>query len=281
MSLTEKPINQDNAVVGGTQSEDHILQISMENLRLRDDHGNHNRDQMDDNNVSQNLKPGLKSNNGDVLPQNKLRQVLEPKVLVHHNRVAELDQLLGGKRNRKMTEKGRQYRLTVMEKRRAKLVARTIRKSSQNDDLMYSHQNSITVKEELTQLSDMFRMLVEIHEEQEEIDEEYDDEIWFDDLDQKIFSFKHKVHNWLKKGEKIRKSDQVSRCSSKSSSKCSSKSSAKSISSSKSKSSTKAKAIEEKVKVAELMMEASFIKKRKDAEYQTRPLMVEKELVKA
>ena len=89
------------------------------------------------------------------------------------------------------------------------------------------------------------------------------------------------MHNWLKKGEKIRKSDQVSRCSSKSSSKCSSKSSAKSISSSKSKSSTKAKAIEEKVKVAELMMEASFIKKRKDAEYHTWSFMVEEELAKA
>ena len=33
------------------------------------------------------------------------------------------------------------------------------------------------MKEELAQLNDMFRMLVEIHEGQEEIDEEYDDEI--------------------------------------------------------------------------------------------------------
>ena len=127
---------------------------------------------------------------------------------------------------------------------------------------MYSHQNSITVKEELAQLIDMFRMLVEIHEEQEEIDKEYDDEIWFDDLDQKILSFKHKVHNWLKEGEKLRKSNQVSRCSSKSSSRYSSKSSAKSNSSTKSRSSTKAKAIEEKVKVAELMTEIFFRKKK-------------------
>ena len=43
----------------------------------------------------------------------------------------------------------------------------------------------------------------------------------------------------------------------------------------------KAKAIEEKVKVAEIMMEASFIKKRRDAEYQIRSLMVEEELTKA
>ena len=137
------------------------------------------------------------------------------------------------------------------------------------------------MKEELAQLNNMFRMLVEIHEEQEEIDEENDDETWFADLDQKIFSFKHKVHNWLKEGEKLRKSDQVSRCSLNSSSKHSSKSIAKSSSSSKSSSSAKAKAIEEKVKVAELMMEASFIKERRDAEYQTWSLMVEEELAKA
>ena len=85
----------------------------------------------------------------------------------------------------------------------------------------------------------------------------------------------------MNEGQKVKKSDQISRCNSKSSSKHSSKSSAKSSSSSKSRSSTKAKAIEEKVKVAELMMEASFIKKRRDAEYQTWSLMVDKELAKA
>ena len=110
MSLTEKPINQDNAVVDGTQSKDCSLRVSMENLRLTDDHGNHNKDQID---VSQNLKPEARSTNGNVLHQNKLRQVLEPKLLVHQNRDAEVNQLLDGKRNCKMTEKGKQYRLAV------------------------------------------------------------------------------------------------------------------------------------------------------------------------
>ena len=86
-------------------------------------------------------------------------------------------------------------------------------------------------------------------------------------MDEKIFSFKHKLHNLLKVGEKLRKSDQVSRCSSKSISKHSSKSGGKSSSLSKSRSSIKGKAIKEKVKVAELMMEASFIKKRRDTQY--------------
>ena len=77
----------------------------MENVRLRDDHGNHNKDQMDDIDVSQNLKPEPRSNNSDVLPQDKSRQFLEPEVLAHHNREPEVDRLLDGKRNRKMTEK--------------------------------------------------------------------------------------------------------------------------------------------------------------------------------
>ena len=119
MSLTEKPVNQDNIVVDGTQSEDHSLQISMENVRLRDDHDNRNRYQMDDADI---------------------RQVLEPKVLVHHNRGAEAYHLLDGKKNCKMTEKGRQYRLAVLEKRRAKLVARTIRKSSEISHVFSSEQ---------------------------------------------------------------------------------------------------------------------------------------------
>ena len=100
----------------GTQSKNHSLPISMENFRRRNDHGNDNRDQMDDINVSQNLKPEVRSNNDDVLTQNKLRQALEPKVLIHHKRDAEVNQLLDGKRNRKMTEKGRQYRLAVLER---------------------------------------------------------------------------------------------------------------------------------------------------------------------
>ena len=60
----------------------------------------------------------------------------------------------------------------------SKQKIRTIRKSSEIYDLMYSYQNNITVKENLAQLNDMIRMLVEIHEEQEEIDGEFYDEIW-------------------------------------------------------------------------------------------------------
>ena len=45
---------------------------------------------------------------------------------------------------------------------------------------MYSYKSSITVKEELAQLNLMFKMLVDIHEESEQIDK---DNIWFDYID--------------------------------------------------------------------------------------------------
>ena len=55
--------------------------------------------------------------------------------------------------------------MPTLENKRAKLVSRHLTKSSEIDDLMYSYQNSITVKEELAQLNDMFKMLVDIHDE--------------------------------------------------------------------------------------------------------------------
>ena len=127
------------------------------------------------------------------------------------------DQQIQGKRLRKLTEKGREYRLSTLENKRAKLVSRLLRKSSEIDDLMYSYQNSITVKEELAQLNSMFKMLVDIHEEFEQIEKEYTDDIWFDDIDQKVFSFTHKVHNWLKEEKKEHKRDHSSRSSTRSS----------------------------------------------------------------
>ena len=80
MSLTKKPINPDNVVVDGTPSKNHSVRIRMENLKLRDGHSNHKKDQMDDINFSQNLKPEARANNGDVLPQNKLREVTGTEV---------------------------------------------------------------------------------------------------------------------------------------------------------------------------------------------------------
>ena len=42
----------------------------------------------------------------------------------------------------------------------------------------------------------MFKMFVEIHEELQNTDDEYTDKLWFEDIDQNVFSFKYKVHKW-------------------------------------------------------------------------------------
>ena len=98
----------------------------------------------------------------------------------------------------------------------------------------------------------MFKMLVEIHEELETIDNQYKDKLWFEDIDQKVFSFKHKVHNWLRELKKQDESGRLSKSNSKSSSKFSYSRSSK-------MSSTKEIDVAEKLKVAELMAEASFM----------------------
>ena len=109
----------------------------------------------------------------------------------------------------------------------------------------------------------MFKMLVDIHEEFESIDKEYTDNIWFDDVDQKVLFFKHKVHNWLKEDEKEHKRDHSSRSSTRSS--CY-----------KLKSSARVKAVEEKLRVTELIAEASFMRKKRDAEYRAEALRMTK-----
>ena len=96
--------------------------------------------------------------------------------------------------------------MSTLENKCAKLVSRLLRKSCEIDDLMYSYQNSITVKEEQAQLNDMFKILMDIHEEFEKIDKDYTDDIWFDDIDQKVFSFKYKMlTGWKKRRKNIRK----------------------------------------------------------------------------
>ena len=51
------------------------------------------------------------------------------------------DQQIQGKRQPKMTENEWEYRLSTLENKRAKLLSRLLRKSSEIDGLMYSYQN--------------------------------------------------------------------------------------------------------------------------------------------
>ena len=99
------------------------------------------------------------------------------------------------KRQRKMTDKGREYRKKILDKKRTNLVSRINRKSIEIDVLLHSHQN-VTVKKELAQLSEIFNCT---------------EELWFTDIDEKVFSFKHKIHNWLREGVEMQEIEKKSR----------------------------------------------------------------------
>ena len=79
--------------------------------------------------------------------------------------------LITGRRQHKMTEKGEQYQMSILESRRSKLVARLTRKLSEIEMLLYSYHNSFTDREELAQLNDMLKLAVDIHEEMEMLDD--------------------------------------------------------------------------------------------------------------
>ena len=99
-----------------------------------------------------------------------------------------------------MTEKGKSFRLSTLKGRREKINARLQRKSSTIEDLLYSTRNLVAVEEELAQFNDLFKMLLGIHEEYNALLEDEEraiDDDWFDDLDNRVCSFKRKTLNWV------------------------------------------------------------------------------------
>ena len=252
-------------------SENHNIRISMENLRLRDDcqseqhiRGSH---QVSLRGQSSQLVDGQSDQANDVLKQLEVSAA-------HPEEADSMD-----KCQRKMTDKGREYRKGILDKKRTNLVSRIIRKSSEIDVLLYSHQNDVTAKEELAQLNDIFKLIEGINQEIIELDDDYTEELWFTDIDEKVFSFKHKVHNWLREGDEIQRIEKKSRSSCSRST--SSKSSSRSSSSKSSKLSTKGRAIEGKVRLADLQAEATFMQKKRYAELQAELLQIEEEMAKA
>ena len=59
------------------------------------------------------------------------------------------------------------------------------------------------MKKELAQLSDIFKVIKDINQKMIELDGNYIEELRYPDIDETVFSFKHRVHNWLKERDKI------------------------------------------------------------------------------
>ena len=122
-------------------------------------------------------------------------------------------------------------------RREKKMVRRKIiRKSSTVDSLLYSSRNVETVREQMLQIDDMFKQLMDVHKEYNSLlplVAPEDNDKWFDDIDVDMLVFKQKIHNWIREAEHDRDAELKEKASVKS--KRSSKSSSKSLSSSPSK----------------------------------------------
>ena len=117
------------------------------------------------------------------------------------------------RRKRKLTEKGRAYTATLLKERRDEINGRMMRKIIIIEDLLLSNKNRIAVEEELAQFNYLFKMLLNIHEEYSQVlddDERAGEDDWFDELDNRVFTFKRKTHNWLRSAETERMSSKGS-----------------------------------------------------------------------
>ena len=66
------------------------------------------------------------------------------------------------------------------------------------EEILFSSINASAVEEQLNQLDDLFQIIESIQKEMVTLDPNYNDDDWFDQLDEKVFSIKYKIHGWLK-----------------------------------------------------------------------------------
>ena len=107
----------------------------------------------------------------------------------------------GFKRSRKMTMKGLLHKKNTLRERRRKINSRLIRRYGTIEDLLCSSANKVAVEEEMNQFNDLLKMLIDVHQDYNQLldgDEREKDDDWFDEIVTQACSFKRKVHCWLR-----------------------------------------------------------------------------------
>ena len=138
------------------------------------------------------------------------------------------------------------------------------------------------------QLNGTMKLFMSTHEEYQSLvtnEEQNADSEWYDQFDENVFSFKHKMVKWLKEAE-LNKDEVKSRMSYKSGSSrsCksgSSKSSSKSGNSRGSEVSMEERAINENIRFAEVIAEANYADQKIKMEYDRKKLEIEEKVAKA
>ena len=155
-------------------SEEHNGRISMKNLRLRDDcqkeeHmiGNH---QFSLRGQRSQLVGGESNQAKDVLKQLEV-------CTAHPEETGSMDKHQG----KMMLREGNIERKFLTRRERTwcqESSENIVRKYSEIAVLLYSHQNNVTVKEELAQLSEIFKLIEDINQEMIELDDNSTEELW-------------------------------------------------------------------------------------------------------
>ena len=128
MSADGKSNSDGNVVLKGASTEAHSLCMGMDNLKIIDDTEGHNRGYQLGNSNGHVKTPDLRVNNADVLLDSQLR--------ISKNIGSIQDEVYNmgafplieekAKRQVKLTEKGKEYKMSLLERRRLKLASRVI-----------------------------------------------------------------------------------------------------------------------------------------------------------
>ena len=111
---------------------------------------------------------------------------------------------LVSRRNKKLTEKMREFQLDELERKWSNLHRKMIRKTNTVEDMLYLFKNTEAVREQLHQFDYIFRMMLDVQKSYNSLlppAEQQRDEDWFDDLDHNVCSFKQTVNSWIKDAE--------------------------------------------------------------------------------
>ena len=195
----------------------------------------------------------------DVHQHEEFRESRSMIVSSHNVILNQKEHLSRGQRVRKPTSKRLEYKIYLLKERREKAYSRLARQCNAVEDLVSSSKNKVAVEEEMLQINDLTELLMSLHDECNELlgeEDRNESDAWLDMVGEQIFTFKRKIHRWLKCAEEEQQMyamSKKSRSSKGSSSKSSRHSSNSNVSRKSSRSSksgdSKTRAMEEKAKL--------------------------------
>ena len=176
------------------------------------------------------------------------------------------------------------FQLDELDIKWSNLHRKMTRKTNTVEDMFYSFKNTEAVREQLRQFDDISRMMLDLQKSYNSLlppAEQQRDEEWFDDLDDNVCSFRQSVHNWVKDAEAERQAQLSSKQSVSTIASSRSRSSGRSSSKASSKLSREKKALEERIKMTELMAEAEYMEKKKSLEFENLRIQLAAEVAKS